>query len=179
MAGAVLLAVLLLGGWYPRPCAAQDRLSVVLAWPDRPQVGLWLRTGDRGEAGLDAGIGSIRRFRDGLDGTVFTVTPAFRWLAGAPTATIGPYFYFGVPVTGVRASGGAAGMSRTFTEWGAGAIIGIGLVYRHTPRLALEGHTGIRADYFEGGEPTGPIAEDTNRAVIGSHSSGIRVRLYF
>lgn len=144
--------------------------SIAVAVDAAPSIGYWFRAGERTDLGLDVILEGL--FSDRTRVLSVGATPALkRYLE--TEGTLAQYLIFGVPLQYRRQEHeSVGGDDATDDVYQVGGLFGFGLEWSPVRQVSVGGHVGLRADY---------ISRDSadNHLAVRTHSSGLRVHLYF
>lgn len=180
MRNRIALTISLVLVAFSRPASAQSldsvlvvergNRSIALQMSSNPVIGYWARSTDHADLGLDVFLGGV--FSEPFDRIAIEITPALkRYLT--PNSLLVPYTYFGIPLGYARNhNDNADGPDTADHTYRVGGIVGFGFDWLPVRQVSIGGHVGFGASYYDGSTFGG-------RFDLGTHSSGVRVHLYF
>jgi hypothetical protein len=151
------------------PVLDRTSRSLQIGIADRPQIGYWLRIGERTDLGI---VGSLA-YHSQPRTLSYSIGPAWKRY-GDVVGGIAPYTYLGLGLAGLSQR---AQEDVSTSQLRAEAQAGVGMEWFPHPRISVGGHAGVR------GGPQWidvdlPGHDRRTRWTASTFTSGIRLHLY-
>jgi hypothetical protein len=150
------------------PAVDRGSRSIALDVGRNAQIGLWTRSSDRTDLGLDLLIDGI--FGESSRRFALDITPALKRYLRTDGA-LAPYTYVGIPLSFARTESDNTDIPDA-NLYSVGGLIGFGLDWLPVRQVSIGGHIGLRAYYIDGSRTDGTFG-------LRTQSSGVRMHLYF